>query len=57
MENLKEISSEEIYTFAISLFYCGVLITAFVIGLFGLFNLLELATEAAQNYYPVGPIN
>lgn len=62
MENLKEVSkevsSEDFYLWAVSVFYCGVLLAAFVIGLFGLYNLLELTTTAAaQNIHPAGLIN
>jgi len=58
MENVKELSLAEIYQWGVAVFYCGILLTAFVIGLFGLYNLLQIATDAAsQNYYPAGLIH
>lgn len=57
MENVRKLSSVEIYQWAVTLFYCGILITAFVIGLFGLYNLLQIATVAAESNYPAGLIH
>jgi hypothetical protein len=62
MENLKEVSkqvsSEDFYIWAVSVFYCGILLAAFVVGIFGLYNLLELTTTAAaQSIHPVSLIN
>lgn len=62
MENLKEVSEEvskeDFYVWAASVLYCGILLAAFVVGLFGLYNLLDIATTAAaHNLPPAGLIN